>query len=114
MTHEFYFPFPPSVNSLYEGGSKQKRFNSERYKKWLKCAPELPDYNFKHVEITYYLYFPDKRRRDSKNFLKAIDDWMVKQGLIEDDDFNCLTHETIVPMGVHPNGAGIRVVIKEC
>lgn len=37
-------PFPPTVNSLFGGGSKQKRFPSKKYKAWKAACPQLEDY----------------------------------------------------------------------
>lgn len=109
--HEFYFPFPPSVNGMYGGGSGQKRFKSKKYKEWERAAPDLPALGLTRVHIKYYLTFPDKRVRDSKNFLKAIDDWLVAKGVIVDDDWKCIVHEEIIPCGVNRDQNGVRVLL---
>lgn len=104
-------PFPPSVNALYGGGSSQKRFPSKKYKEWLSNLPKLDQKIHGAVRITYRLFFTDKRTRDSKNFLKAIDDFLVKQCVIRDDDWTTLTHETIIPMGIDRQNPRIEIEI---
>ena len=87
------FPFPPSVNSLYDGGKNTKRrFTSERYARWIEDAGwhllSQRDRNNRHtgpVEVVYTLCPPDKRRRDVFNYEKAISDLLVKHGILSDD-----------------------------
>lgn len=106
-------PLPPSVNALYGGGSKQKRFPSKEYKEWLKKTENMgydtPCYNF--VYITYRLYFPDNRVRDCKNFLKAIDDWLVHNKIITDDCWQVIKAERIIPMGIDKDCPRVEIDI---
>lgn len=87
-------PLPPSVNALYGGGSKQRRFKSKAYKAWLLEAEfaaknqdlTIDDFYQSKVELHYIYYFPDKRSRDCENYCKAVSDFLVAQQIIEDDD----------------------------
>lgn len=108
--HEFIFPFPPSINALYGGGSKQRRFKSKKYKQWELLAPKTPVLNLDNIKIQYHMTFPDRRMRDSKNFLKAIDDWLVKCETIKDDNWKVLRHEEIIICGVNKKNPHIKVI----
>jgi Holliday junction resolvase RusA-like endonuclease len=86
-------PFPPSVNSLYDGGKNtNRRFISDRYKRWQEDAGysilNQRDRRHRHVgpvQVTYTFTPPDKRRRDAFNFEKAVSDFLVKHQIIADD-----------------------------
>ena len=94
-------PFPVSVNSMFGGGSGQRRFKSSGYKKWLSSCPKLPDLKLDKISITYRFYFPDNRVRDAQNYIKGVTDYMVNCGLIKDDCWQCVTGgETLIPMGI--------------
>jgi crossover junction endodeoxyribonuclease RusA len=95
-------PFPPSVNGLFGGGSKQRRFPSKQYKAWQQASPDLIlpedgmiDYP---VAITYTFYLPDKRKRDLSNYIKAPEDYLVKHCIIEDDNHTIVV-KTILEFG---------------
>ena len=93
-------PFPPSVNSLYGGGSAQKRFPSKKYKEWLLLCPKLTAHGQNSVHLTYKYYFKDNRDRDCENFCKAVSDYLVKQKVIEDDNWKVVKSLTLIPMGI--------------
>lgn len=89
MTGATYtLPFPPSVNGLFAG--IQRRRISPRYRTWRKQAGlELMAQRARpihgRVSIHVVLKAPDKRVRDADNFFKAINDLLVKNGIIADD-----------------------------
>jgi Holliday junction resolvase RusA-like endonuclease len=93
-------PFPPSVNSMFGGGSAQKRFPSKKYKQWLQDCPKLDAIGCDKVELTYMYYFPDARERDSENYIKAVTDFLVKQGALKNDSWKEVLKMTIIPMGI--------------
>ena len=98
---KFTLPFPPSVNSLYGGGSAQKRFPSAKYKAWLKLCPKLAALGFySPLKIIYTFTWPDKRIRDGQNYMKAPLDFLVNQGVLTDDNYNVVISETWVHSGV--------------
>ena len=86
-------PFPPSVNSLYDGGKRAaRRFTSDSYRAWQADAYEAllkqPDHSSRHalpVQGTYTFSRPDNRRRDVFNLEKAVSDFLVKHGILADD-----------------------------
>ena len=85
-------PYPPSVNSLFNGGQNSKRrFTSASYKAWQSEAgvalmQQTPLPSIKGgVNVIYSFGRPDKRRRDVFNLEKAVSDLLVKWAVIEDD-----------------------------
>ena len=86
-------PFPPSVNSLYDGGKNTpRRFTSDRYKRWQEDAyyALLGERHRTHrhkgpVRVTYTFCPPDKRHRDVFNYEKAVSDFLTKHQIISDD-----------------------------
>lgn len=105
-------PFPPSVNGLFGGGSKQKRFPSKAYKKWLSECPELPKTNYKLVRLHYKYYFPDNRERDTENYIKAVSDFLVKQNVIENDSWKHIIDNRQTPMGIDKNNPRVEIDIE--
>ena len=87
-------PLPPSVNSIWRfktGGS----YLSKQYQAWKKLAGQEWLLQIKNqprgISGAYgavlILVKPDKRRRDLDNHTKAIKDFAVQQGLVQDDSF---------------------------
>lgn len=108
-------PFPPSVNSLYGGGSKQRRFKSKQYKEWLKACPALVlaeggaiEYP---VKVRYTFYFPDKRRRDLSNYHKAPEDYIVAQCVLVDDDFTIVQENSLKYGGIDRDNPRVLIEI---
>jgi Holliday junction resolvase RusA-like endonuclease len=108
---EITLPFPPSVNSMFGGGSAQKRFPSKKYKAWLASCPKLYAAKFERCSIWYKFYFPDKRERDSQNYIKAATDFLVKQKVIINDDWKVITEERITPMGIDKENPRVEITI---
>lgn len=106
-------PFPPSVNALFGGGSKQKRFPSKKYKAWVLSCNKLKKRNLSCVEIEYRLYFPDNRIRDSQNYLKAPVDFLVKEGVLIDDNWHVIQKETIISCGIDKENPRIEIYIVQ-
>jgi len=114
IIHKFTLPFPPSVNSLFGGGSKQKRFPSKKYKEWLRSCPELESLRLSNeVAIEYTFAFPDKRVRDGQNYLKAVTDYLTKQGVIQDDNWKIVVSEIWNHMGVDRENPRVEVTVVE-
>lgn len=98
----FTLPFPPSVNSLYDGGKKVKqRFKSDAYGNWCREARQFvmafkADEAAKNMGCNSVIFQPiaamyrygeinDKRIRDLENYIKAISDLLVDEMIIKDD-----------------------------
>lgn len=105
-------PFPPTVNSMFQGGSKQRRYPSKAYKQWLSDCPQLEPLGLLYVEIEYQFWFPDKRERDSQNYVKAVTDYLVKQNVIVGDSWELIRLETIRPMGVDRINNRVDILIN--
>ena len=114
MQYHFTLPMPPSVNSLYGGGSKQQRFKSAAYKAWLKNCPPMRSLNLQRVKIYYGFYFKTHARADCCNFEKAITDYLVAQNVIVDDSWQHIAEMTLTPMGVDKNNARVEIELVTC
>ena len=107
-------PFPVSVNQLYNGGSKQQRFPSKKYKEWLRLCPRLNPYKFDSVKIHYCYYFPEARSRDTENYIKCVSDYLVKESVLIDDNYNVIKEMTITPMGIDREKPRVEIFIYPC
>lgn len=109
-------PFPPSVNGAYAGG-KTQRYKSKRYKAWEKSLPDLRDLLFSAINypvgIQYILYMPDKRLRDITNYVKLVEDYLVKQGVIEDDNYNIIQCVVIKFGGIDKENPRVEIEIRK-
>jgi len=107
-------PFPPSVNSLFGGGSKQQRFHSKKYKEWLKACPYVSPWCFDRITLTYRYFFPDNRTRDAENYVKAASDFLVKARAIEDDCWACVSGGLhVLPCGIDRHNPRVEITIED-
>lgn len=111
VVYQCTLPMPPSVNSLYGGGSKQQRFKSKAYKAWLLKAPKLKYQMLSGVAIEYRFYFGSNRKCDCQNYIKAATDYLVAQGVVQDDAWQFIAQETLIPMGVDKLNPRIEIAI---
>lgn len=82
-------PFPPSVNNLFTG--RHRRYPTAGYKRWRHAAdvtvmaarsPRITA----PVSISVVLHPADNRPRDADNYLKCINDCLVRMQVISHDD----------------------------
>lgn len=109
-------PFPPSSNTAYPTvikGGKPVRVKSAKLKKWLKSAPLLDEKTEGRVVISYRIFFPDDRVRDGQNFLKVPLDYLVDQGVINDDKRQILKGEQWMDGGIDRENPRVEIVINE-
>lgn len=110
---ETKLPFPISVNSMYGGGSGQKRFPTKRYKEWIKSCQALEPLNINTpVHIEYTFAWPDKRLRDGQNFMKGVLDFLVNQGVLLDDNYEIVASESWRHAGVEKNNGNVYITIR--
>ena len=96
MTVQITVPHPPSTNALRRMGGG--RFvSTTKYKAWQKEAGQLLELQRPgmvngpirlDIEVGRILTKkgkPDKRRRDLSNFVKPLEDLLVRHGVIDDD-----------------------------
>lgn len=86
--------FPPSANALWRSVNG-RNILAAPYRKWKKVAAAeiyaalLADDNMHSItgpyRMTLTLDRPDKRRRDLSNRIKAVEDALVADALIDDD-----------------------------
>lgn len=113
----FYLHKPPSTNSLYRNTEKGRRKTAD-YQTWINSAGwQLKEQRVKPVlgPVTIVIeYTPhDKRRRDISNLVKAVEDLLVYQGIIEADDMSIVRFagSAVVP---DVEKGSIRVRIRSC
>jgi crossover junction endodeoxyribonuclease RusA len=97
---------------LYGGGSGQRRFPSKSYKAWLAKTPALKHRVSGEIELEYGFWFPDRRNRDAENYVKAVSDYLVNQGVIEDDNWMIVRRMTLIPMGIDKKYPRVDIIIK--
>jgi crossover junction endodeoxyribonuclease RusA len=90
-------PVPPTANNLFPTSKSGHRFPSKKYTEWKLHAAAVFASQHKtpytlsgNIVATYKFSFSDARRRDIANFEKAVTDFLVQKGVIEDD---CLIDE---------------------
>lgn len=80
-------PFPPTANNLWLNVGK-RRVRTPTYDAWI-AESKLCCIGAKKVRGPYILTIlatrPDRRRRDLSNLIKALEDLLVKAGIVEDD-----------------------------
>jgi len=111
-------PFPPSSNMAYPTGRNGRRFKSKRFKEWLKICPKLNSEvldkaSGKRYTVTYLIFFPDNRVRDGQSYLKLPLDYIVSQGVLEDDNRSIVCGERWFDGGNDKENPRIEIAIKE-
>ena len=91
-----YYRQPASVNDMYSGGRHtNRRFMTEKGKSWKHWVAENVRFGYfmgkdhckpkpAHFELWLKWIFPDKRRRDTESYAKAVKDAL--SGIIWADD----------------------------
>ena len=86
-----HLPYPPSVNSAYaNGGNKRGRHKTAAYRSWeVLAGASVKDSHRAGYTVPCRLSIgaarPDKRRRDISNIIKVTEDFLVANGVVEDD-----------------------------
>jgi crossover junction endodeoxyribonuclease RusA len=83
-------PLPPSVNALYRNVPGRGRAKTQAYRTWENAAgwevrAQAPQPIAGPVVMRLTFQWPDRRRRDVSNYVKATEDLLVEHKLIEDD-----------------------------
>lgn len=87
------FTFPPSVNHCYFTNPRGQRILTKEGKEWMKSAQwyamvEAKKHGWqpmtRHTYADMYFYMPDKRQRDSHNYLKVLLD-ALEGPIVEND-----------------------------
>ena len=80
-------PYPPSVNT-YWGFRGSRRFLTKKAVEFKKAVAEAftgTGFATDRLQITVYLYPPDRRVRDIDNICKPLLDALVQAGVMTDD-----------------------------
>ena len=80
---------PPSVNHLY-GKSRKYVYISTKARAWQRHAGaelniQKPGRVVGTYSMTIELSRPDNRRRDASNYVKTLEDLLVRHGVVDDD-----------------------------
>ena len=122
IVHCVCLPFPPTTNNLFRHGwvdGKPRRFSSARAKSWGRTALQIIGYDRTlpkpirtPVTIEIALTAPDRRRRDASNYIKAVEDALVKARVLTDDSH--LVVRSITSRWEEPSrkDAGVKVTIR--
>lgn len=94
-------PYPPSLNHAYITTRQGKRIMTtecRNYKKsaWFDILAIIRRPLDRVSSLTYRIYFPDNRQRDTDNVLKIVRD-CLKESLVKDDRWQCIGEEHIYP-----------------
>ena len=111
IMHKIELPFPPSVNSLFGGGSKQKRFKSKKYVAWIKSCPAIPAAKHSNIGLCYNFYMPDNRARDLDNHIKPLNDYLVANEFIIDDSWQHLNQLLVKHSGIDKSNPRVEITI---
>lgn len=110
-------PFPPSSNMCYPTitkGKKTIRVKSKRLKDWLlSCADHSNIEPFNKCFITYRIFFPDDAIRDGQSYMKPTLDYIVSQGILEDDNRRIVKGEMWIDCDIDRKNPRIEILIKE-
>lgn len=105
-------PFPPSSNMAYPTGRNGRRFKSKRLTQWLKKCPEINESFEGERKIIYKMYFPDNRIRDGQSYIKAPLDYIVKQGVLKDDNRFIVRSEEWIDCGNDKENPRIEIYVE--
>ena len=120
--HRVCLRFPPTTNNLFRHGwskGKAHRYKTAPYVSWLREALQILGYDRTipkpirtPVSIDIALTAPDRRRRDASNYIKAIEDSLVKAGVLTDDSH--IVVRSITSRWEEPNRfkSGVWVTIR--
>lgn len=61
--------------------------------------------------VMYTFYWPDKRVRDGQNYMKAVLDYLVKQKVLEDDNWSIVIGESWLHAGIDKVNPRVEVEI---
>ena len=83
-------PWPPPLSALFNNVPRIGRVPTKRYNKWKGLASraihnQAPTVLMGAVSLEVRLCPPDRRRRDLSNHIKALEDALVADKVIEDD-----------------------------
>ncbi len=110
---KFTLPFPPSSNTAYPTARNGRRITSAKLKQWRENAPSLDFKVDGEVFISYLIYFPSDHLRDGQNYLKVPLDYIVSQGVIEDDNRRILKGERWDDGGIDKINPRIEIIITK-
>jgi crossover junction endodeoxyribonuclease RusA len=113
---ELLIPYPPSVNHLFATKRGGGRVKTAAYRSWITEAGWMiqsqPDRLHRHtgkVSFTMLVRRPDSRRRDQSNLIKAVEDLLVRHGILIDDSLI----EEIRVRWVYEGFEGAKVILED-
>jgi crossover junction endodeoxyribonuclease RusA len=107
-------PYPPSVNHMYINAHGRRFPNKKALDYKIAVQDYVIEYNVPklgeaRLELTIWVYPPDKRKRDISNIIKIVEDSLQDAGVYENDfQIDVL----MVQRGKIIKGGGITVMIE--
>jgi len=90
------------------------RVKSKRLKDWLKSCGDFSNIDrFEKCTVSYKMFFPDDRIRDGQSYLKPVLDWIVSQGILEDDNRRIVKGEQWICCGIDRENPRVEITIKD-
>lgn len=92
MSLSITLPIPPSVNALYRSIGRGRNILSKEGRDWYaKAVPMIQQQScgwfvLGKAELALTIYYPDRRRWDLSNRIKALEDAITKAGVWKDDE----------------------------
>ena len=91
MSLNLTLPVPPSVNALYRAIGRGRNILSKEGRAWYEKAVPMAQqqaagwFVLGKCELSFIVFFPDRRRCDISNRIKALEDGITKAGIWQDD-----------------------------
>lgn len=111
-TKRFFIPALPANLNQYIGRTNIWNYHADRKKYTALASKYVKPLYLKQAKITLVYHFPDKRKRDPNNLDKCLLDALVECGVIEDDNYMCITELT--ESGVYDkDNPGVEIIIED-
>lgn len=109
----FVLALPPTTNNLFINILKRGRVISPTYRAWKAACPQFAGQMIVGpVTIEYVYTWPDKRKRDGQNYMKAPLDWLVSQGVLQDDNWELVVSEKWSHKGINKINPTVEITIR--
>lgn len=104
---------PPSINK-YIGRTNKWEYQKDKkeYAQIIKmCCNPKPKEPFDRVCVTIRYYFKDNTRRDLDNYIKFINDGLVKAGILADDCWQSI--ELFLEANIDRTNPRVEIMIED-
>ena len=114
MSLSLTLPIPPSVNAMYRSIGRRNILSKEARQWYEKVVPMIREqaggwFVLGNCELSFGIYFPDRRRCDVSNRVKALEDAITKSEVWKDD--SQVKRLVVEHMGVDKESPRVEVII---